>query len=76
MHPFLAVLPIIIAIVLILGARQSAANAGLALLGSTVFIAGLDPASPLDLALSLQVLWRAFAITLPITYILLGGVFL
>ena len=76
MNPLLAASPLIIAAGLILITRQNALRAGIALLASATLIGAFDKASPLDVPLSLNALWRAFAITLPIAYILLGGVFL
>ena len=75
MNPLLAALPLIIAIVLIVVARQSALTAGLALLASALAL-GWFSATGFDFASSGQALWLAVAITAPIAYILLGGVFL
>jgi lactate permease len=76
LNPLLAASPIIIATGLILIARQSALRAGIALLIMTLVIGFLATTSPLDISSCLDALWQAIAITAPIAYILLGGVFL
>jgi len=76
LNPLLAASPLILATSLIILARQSALRAGFVLLATSVIIGFLNTTTPLSLALSLDALWRALAITTPIAYILLGGVFL